>query len=109
MNRRRAFTLVELLVVIGIVTVLIAMLLPALTKARKQAVAVACASNMRQIGGAMLMYANANKGKLPYSGWKFGVAAGDPCYSWDDLIDKLLGGRQVESEILFNGVMATNP
>ena len=55
-SRRRAFTLVELLVVVGIVTVLIAVLLPALARVREHANRIKCAANLRSIGQAMLMY-----------------------------------------------------
>src|SRR5262245_55478989 len=61
---RRGFTLVELLVVIGIIAVLISVLLPALGRAREAANAVACKSNLRQMGIVMQMYTVANKGWL---------------------------------------------
>jgi prepilin-type N-terminal cleavage/methylation domain-containing protein/prepilin-type processing-associated H-X9-DG protein len=61
----RAFTLVELLVVIGIIAVLIGILVPTLAKARERGLAIVCASNMRQAGIALRMYQSEFKGYLP--------------------------------------------
>jgi prepilin-type N-terminal cleavage/methylation domain-containing protein/prepilin-type processing-associated H-X9-DG protein len=73
---KHAFTLVELLVVIGIIAVLISILLPALGRVRSQAQATVCQANLRQFGQAFIMYADANKGFLPFDGQD--GEAGDP-------------------------------
>jgi prepilin-type N-terminal cleavage/methylation domain-containing protein/prepilin-type processing-associated H-X9-DG protein len=62
---RRAFTLVELLVVIGIIAILIAILLPTISRAREQTKFVLCKNNLRQIGYALRMYANDNGDYYP--------------------------------------------
>src|SRR5688500_14119079 len=62
---RFGFTLVELLVVIGIIALLVSILLPSLSRAREEANRVKCLSNVRQLGVAFVMYAGANNGKLP--------------------------------------------
>jgi prepilin-type N-terminal cleavage/methylation domain-containing protein len=63
--RRSAFTLTELLVVIGIIAVLIAVLMPVLSKARAEANRTVCLSNIRQLGMGILMYCNDNSGYFP--------------------------------------------
>src|SRR6266568_4695975 len=81
---QRGFTLVELLVVIGIIAVLISMLLPALQKARSAAQDVQCASNQRQLTLGWLQYCNDNKG------WSIPVLqrSGAKYWVWADYIEK---------------------
>jgi prepilin-type N-terminal cleavage/methylation domain-containing protein len=68
-SQRRAFTLVELLVVIGIIAVLIGILLPALRRAKEAGSRTVCMNNHRTIMQALQLYAGDNKQVLPFSSW----------------------------------------
>jgi len=74
-HRNSGFTLLELLVVITIISILAALLLPALARAREQARRIACASNMKQLGLVFFMFADENGGKFP---------AGAPNHYWGE-------------------------
>jgi prepilin-type processing-associated H-X9-DG protein/prepilin-type N-terminal cleavage/methylation domain-containing protein len=88
MNHRDAhrggFTLVELLVVIGIIAVLLGILLPVLNKVRQQANFVKCQSNLRQFGVGFQTYANDFKGAIPWEGFSDGNRSASPVGPWND-------------------------
>ena len=67
---RRAFTLIELLVVIAIIAILAAILFPVFAQAREKARQTACLSNLKQMGNAVMMYAQDNDEILPATGWQ---------------------------------------
>src|SRR5262249_51476762 len=100
MSRRKAFTLVELLVVIGIIAVLVGLLLPSLNKARSSARVVKCQSNLRQIAIASLMYMDANKRHMvPYTTTRVDPATNTvvPWY-WPAIITPYLTQRYAKSD-----------
>jgi prepilin-type N-terminal cleavage/methylation domain-containing protein/prepilin-type processing-associated H-X9-DG protein len=105
MKRRSAFTLVELLVVIGIIAVLISLLLPALNGARKAADRTKCLAALQQLGGAYLLYAHDNKGVWPPQRMQYDAVPGPLKEKrWHDFISKYVLGPGKELNV--NGLNA---
>lgn len=85
MKRRENFTLIELLIVVAIIAILAAMLLPALNKAREQANAALCKSNIKQVGQGFSFYQGDNDGYYPRLREKIETDSGTVSYYWNDM------------------------
>jgi prepilin-type N-terminal cleavage/methylation domain-containing protein/prepilin-type processing-associated H-X9-DG protein len=97
--RNRGFTLTELLVVIGLIAMLIALLMPALGKARAAANSVKCLSNLRQSGVAWTLYTAENRGRLPDYIWTTPVG-GNPADTWKSYWLGVIDDRGVRGDAL---------
>jgi len=117
LGRLGAFTLVELLVVIGIIALLISVLLPALNKARQQANLIDCQSRLRQMGQALGIYVAENNGFLPYGDIRYDPTgtttwlAGAPAPSsaefswyWDFTLSQLIQANILGSDRLVHNL-----
>jgi len=99
---RAGFTLVELLVVIGIIALLISILLPAMRKAREAASIVTCASNLKQIGIGMHMYANENRGVIPNHGDAHPILGAWTW--WPGLLEPYVAGKPLDTSPTTTGI-----
>jgi prepilin-type N-terminal cleavage/methylation domain-containing protein/prepilin-type processing-associated H-X9-DG protein len=90
-SARQAFTLIEVLVVVGIIGLLIAILVPSLARGREQARTVNCQANLSQLGKALALYAQDYRNTLPYEDRGEEVIRGRIC--WYDAIDKPYLGK----------------
>ena len=92
-NKRRGFTLLELLVVIAIIAILIAILLPGLTRVRQKSIDLQCQMNLKQLGLAMTMYTQ-QYGVFPIQEFGINDTIGSWGAVWPTQLRKFLGGNQ---------------
>ena len=92
------FTIVELLVVIGIIAILVALLLPALHRARQMARTTQCLSNLRQMDLGWIMYTSDNKGLLPPYIWS---TPGKPDIAWHTYWTGILADQGISGDLWY--------
>jgi len=117
MNKRKAFTLIELLVVIAIIAVLMAILFPALNRAREQGKRASCLNNMKQLALAWILYADENddrivNGEAYNSGDGLapvptgGIHAGEQWWTGDDCAPGYMQGEKLAVEVQIRAIRA---
>ena len=94
-EHRNAFSLVELLVVIGIISVLMGLLLPSLSKARQSAARVKCLSNIRNMETAQQIYCNENRNYLVQAGFGHGGEVDDDAIAWFNTLQSVMQSKLI--------------
>jgi prepilin-type N-terminal cleavage/methylation domain-containing protein/prepilin-type processing-associated H-X9-DG protein len=113
-RRRSGFTLVELLVVIGIIAILISVLLPSLNAARRAGYKTKCLSNLKTLGDAYKLYQLDNKGFWPPAWQQYtrtvppGTIGATCDKRWFDFVAKYVVGKQIGGEMNWNGTQLTS-
>src|SRR5262245_17984355 len=104
-QRRRGFSLIELLVVIGIIAILLALLLTSLSSARRQARAIKCQAALREVANAFFLYANDHRGYYPVARWPVpsgNDGTGVSILYWNDFIGRYVSSARFNQSLLHN-------
>lgn len=106
-NRRsHGFTLVELLVVIGVIALLMSMLMPALGRANAAAKRTLCLSNLRSVYSAFSAYSQANRGQVPLG---YRIVGGNPSKQYNSMVYSATTGKFVQFGLLYKAGLMTPP